>query len=117
MIRFEAGEEYELIYSTYTRAGAVAGYVEIISVERKPEEEVVFKASSIKDCFTAEAGTITFVVHSDTTNTKKKKATLFYSRNSESYAEEFSGGVREYEWFSPTKRSYYPISSKEGKIE
>lgn len=117
MIRFEAGEKYELIYSAYPRAGAIAGYVEIISVERKPEEEVVFKAYSVKDCFIVEAGTIIFVVHSDTTNTKKKKATLFYPGNSESYAEKFSGGVREYEWFSPTKRSYYTISSKEGKVE
>ena len=117
MIRFESGEKYGLIYSAYPRAGTGAGYVEIISVERKPEEEVIFKNTSIRDCFIAEVGTITFVVYSDTTNTKKKKAVVFCSRNSESYAEEFSGGVREYEWFSPTKRSYYPISSREGKIE
>lgn len=48
MTRFESGEKYGLIYLAYPRAGTVAGYVEIISVERKPEEEVIFKNTSIR---------------------------------------------------------------------
>lgn len=117
MIKFEKGQKYELLYSAAPRAGSVAGYVEIVSVNRIPENEIVQKSTSIKGCFDAHAGEITFIVHSETTNDKKKKAVLIQSFNSEEYAREYCGGDREYEWFSPTKRSYYPISAREGEMK
>lgn len=97
--------------------GSVAGYVEIVSVNRLPENEIVPKATSIKGCFDAQAGEITFIINSKTTNNKKKKAVLIQSFNSEEYANEYCSGNREYEWFSPTKRSYYPISSQDGEMK
>ena len=92
---FQPGEKYELIFSAHPRAGAVAGYVEIVSVDRILESEMQFRGSGIKENFDAHCGTISFIVHSEST-----------------WADEYCGGETEYEWFSPTKRSYYPISSK-----
>ena len=112
MMIFNPGEKYELIFSAYPRAGSVAGSVEILSVDRVPDSEMDFKSASIRGCFDACVGTIKYIVYSDTTNTKPKTARLIRSRVSEEWAKQFCGGVTEYEWFSPTKRSYYPISSK-----
>lgn len=109
---FQPGEKYKLIFSAHPRAGAVAGYVEIVSVDRIPESEMQFRRTSIKQNFDAHCGTISFIVHSESTNKKIKKAVLIRSRVSKAWADEYCGGETEYEWFSPTKRSYYPISSK-----
>ena len=103
---FYPGENYELIFSAYPRAGSVAGSVEILSVDRVPDSEMDFKSTSVHGCFDAFAGTIMYIVYSDTTNTKPKKANLIRSRVSEEYAKQFSGGVTEYELFFTTKRSY-----------
>lgn len=116
MMIFNPCEKYELLFSAYPRAGSVAGSVEILSVDRVPDSEMNFKQTSIRGCFDACAGTITYIVYSDTTNTKPKKANLIRSRVSEEYAKQFSGGVTEYEWFCPTKRIYYPISSNDKRI-
>ena len=109
---FQPGEKYELIFSAHPRAGAVAGYVEIVSVDRILESEMQFRGSGSKENFDAHCGTISFIVHSESTNKKIKKAVLIRSRVSKAWADEYCGGETEYEWFSPTKRSYYPISSK-----
>ena len=113
---FQPGEKYELIFSAYPRAGSVAGSVEILSVDRVPDSEMDFKSTSVRGCFDACVGTIKYIVYSDTTNTKPKTARLIRSRVSEEWAKQFCGGVTEYEWFSPTKRSYYPISSRDKQI-
>ena len=113
---FQPGEKYELLFSSYPRSGEIAGSVEILSVDRVPDSEMEFKATSIRGCFDAYAGTVKYIVYSDTTNAKPKKARFIRSRVSEEYASQFSGGVTEYEWFSPTKRSYYPISSNDRRL-
>lgn len=74
---FQSGDKYELAYSSCPRAGMVAGYVEIISVDRIAESDMQFNPTSIKGCFDALAGEITYIVYSDSTNTKKKKPRLF----------------------------------------
>ena len=116
MMIFNPGERYELIFSAYPRAGSVAGSVKILSVDRVSDSEMNFKPTSIRGCFDACAGTITYIVYSDTTNAKPKKANLIRSRVSEEYAKQFSGGVTEYEWFCHTKRSYYSISSDDRRL-
>lgn len=117
MYVFQPGDKYELTYSARPRAGSVAGYVEIISVDRIPESEMQFKSTSIKDCFNALAGEITYIVYSDKASTKKKKAAFIRSRRGKEYADRYCGGVLESEWFSPMKRSYYPVSSDDKKFD
>lgn len=116
MLTFNPGEKYELRFSSYPKSGEIAGSVEILSVDRVPDSEMDFKAASIRGCFDAYAGTVKYIVYSDTTNAKPKKARLIRSRVSEEYAREYTDGVTEYEWFSPTKRSYYPISSDDKRL-
>lgn len=114
---FQSGDKYELAYSSCPRAGMVAGYVEIISVDRIAESDMQFNPTSIKGCFDALAGEITYIVYSDSTNTKKKKTTFIRSRRSKEYADRYCNGILESEWFSPAKRNYYPISTDRRKID
>ena len=116
MIAFNPGDKFQLVFSSYPRRGAVAGYVEIVSVDRLPESEQIPSPSGVRDCFDWICGEITFIVHSESTNTKKKKAPLHRVLNSEEFAAEYTGGRREYEYFSPTKRNYYSVDSYSGKI-
>lgn len=116
MIIFNPGEKYELRFSSHPRWNELAGSVEILSVERLSDSEMEFKPSAIRGNFTAFVGTIKYIVHSDTTNTKPKSAQLFREHVSKEYATQYCGGVTEYEWFSPTKRNYYPISSEKGRL-
>ena len=113
---FQPGEKYELIFSAYPRAGSVAGSVEILSVDRVPESEMQFLECGSKESFYAHCGEISFIIHSKSASKKIKKAVLIRSRVSKAWADEYCGGETEYEWFSPTKRSYYTISSERDKI-
>ena len=114
---FQSGDKYELTYSSRPRAGMVAGYVEIISVVRIAESDMQFNPTSIKGCFDALAGEITYIVYSNSTNAKKKKTTFIRSRRSKEYADRYCNGILESEWFSPAKRNYYPISTDRRKID
>lgn len=112
MLTFNPGEKYELRFSSYPKFDEIAGSVEILSVDRVPDSEMKFSETGIRGNFDACAGTITYIVHSDTTNAKPKKARLIRSRVSKEWARDYCDGVSEYEWFSPTKRNYCTISSK-----
>jgi len=114
---FQPGDKYELCFSSYPRAFDVAGYVEILSVNRIPESDLEFRATSIRGNYIANAGEVVYIVHSESTNTKKKKAVFFRDRRSQEYADEYCGGEIEGEWFSPTKRNYFPISTRNNRVE
>lgn len=117
MYAFQPGDKYELTYSARPRAGSIAGYVEIISVDRIPESEMQFESAGVKDCFDALAGEIIYIVYSEKASTKRKKTAFIRSRRGEKYADHYCNGVLESEWFSPMKNSYYPISADGKKFD
>lgn len=116
MLIFNQGDKFELRRSARPRWNELAGFVEVLSIDRVPDSEMEFVPTSIRGNSDAVAGVITFIVYSETTNAKPKKARLIRSRVSKEYADKYCGGISEYEWFIPTKRSYYPISSEKGRL-
>lgn len=109
MTRFAPGQAYSVRkWSDFGRS--TFGVCTITHLEEKPENEIEWRETSIRGSFDAEIGTITFVLDTASNNDKPKKASLRGARVSEAWAKEH-GTDREYQWFSPTGRSYTPITA------
>lgn len=109
MTRFQPGQVFNV--RKWGDFGETAyGTCEIVAVTERPESEIEWRELTIKGNLDADLGTITFILKTASNNSKPKKARLIGSKVSEAWEKEY-GTEREYQWFSPTKRSYRPITS------
>ena len=115
MKEFEVGQEFEVFYKAQNKYRQYAGTLEIIEINRDSTQD--WKNSCIRDCYHRDAGEIVFILNTERTKGKVKKAPLFQVNNSESWAKHYTHDIREYEWFCPTKRDYICISSVDDTIE
>lgn len=108
---FEAGEIYEVTYSTWAKYGEHAGTVEILKVEMDKTVED-WKETGIRKCFRRKVGKITFKMDTKANNTKPKTADLWAYKNSEEFAKKYTDGNTEYYGFF-TSKNYRPIDTLE----
>ena len=119
MLYFKVGQVFEVRYSSATarkKYGYVAGTCQIVGINRDESAEE-WKPGCIRGCYNRGVGTIEFILNTDKShNGKVKTARLVQDNNSQEYADKFCNGIREYEWFLPTKRDYYCIGSDDKQI-
>lgn len=115
MKEFEVGQKFEVFYQARNKYRQHAGTLEIVAINRDSTQD--WRETSIKDCYSRDAGEIVFVLNTERTKGKVKKAPLFQVNDSEDFAKHYTHGIREYEWFSPTKRDYICIASIDSTIE
>jgi hypothetical protein len=109
MNKFEAGQIYSVRkWSDFGET--TCGTCEIISIDLKPENEVVYQSTSVKEWYEADVGMITYILHTASNNTKTKNAKLKGIQVSDSLAIEL-GIPKKYQSFSPTARNYRPVSA------
>ncbi len=115
MTRFQPGQVFNIRkWSDFGETNY--GTCEIVAVNERPESEIEWRETAIRGSLNADLGTITFILNTSSNNRKPKKARLIGSKVSEEWAKE-TGSDREYQWFSPTKRSYRPITSGRDFVE
>lgn len=111
MKHFTVGGLYAVKLSSGKRYGEQVGICEVNAVTEIPHSELDWKATGIRDCYTAIAGEITVILKTQTTNEKPKRFPLIILKNSEAWQKEYNTKPEEY-WFSPGKRNYQTISAE-----
>jgi len=112
MKHFNIGEKFEVKLRTNKRWGEIAGECEIIEVKEIQENEIHWKETSVRDSFSADGGTITVILRTQTNNEKPKTFKLNIAKHSEDFCKKMNC-TKEYYWFSPSERSYQTIDTQD----